>query len=239
MSNHASPDWLDKTGFGVVGRFTLDDGEEVTAEIIDYSEDTNELVVEPIVTRKLHSDGVQTMRSLEIDRVLSFVPEPPSAHVWPHSDPCRTGGSSFLRLAVLASLFLGSTIGSLVLFITWMNSEPYRLQELSAVSYTLAVIWLTFAAHRDAPRFRFSCPAVKSQLPSLLRRHIGFLLALFLLQTAALSIRLALPAWWSSQDSKGGTPFQAVLLLLCLGLGFVEVYTSRSILKRAHSAVII
>jgi hypothetical protein len=136
---------------------------------------------------------------------------------------------------VLTILFLGSTLGSLVLFGTLMNAEPYRLQELSAVSYTLAVVWVTFAAHRSAPRFLFSCPAVKPQLPTLLWRHLGFLVALFLLQTAALSFRLGLPAWWSSRDSKGGTPFETLLLLLCFALGFVEVYTSRSVLTRAHS----
>ena len=235
MPNQASPDWLDKTGFGVIGKFTLNDGEELTAEILDYREDTNELIVEPIATVARNGTGKQTTRAIEVDHVLSFDPEPRSSHAWPHSDPCRTGGSSLSRLTVLASLFLGSTVGSLALFVTLMDSIPYRLQELSAVSYTLSVIWLIFAAHRNTPRFLFSCPAVKPQLPTLLWRHISFLLALFVIQTAALSVRSELPPWWSMRDSKGGSPFEIFLLFLCFGLGLAEVYTSRSLLKRAHS----
>lgn len=235
MRNQASPDWLDKTGFGVIGKFTLEDGEELTAEIVDYSEDTNELIVEPIAAVETHGKGKQSTCAIEVERVLSFVPEPRSLHAWPHSDPCRIRGFYLSRFTVLASLFLGSTVGSLVLFVTLMNSEPFRLQELSAVSYTFAVVWLTFAAHRNAPPFLFSCPAVRSQLPTLLWRHIGFLLVLFLLQTSALSIRLGLPAWWNAKDRKGGTPFEILLILLCFGLGFAEVYKSRSLLKRAHA----
>ena len=235
MRRQASPDWLDKTGFGVIGRFTLNDGEDVTAKIVDYNEDSNELLVEPITTVETHGNDKQTTRAIAVDRVLAFAPELRSSHAWPHSDPGRTGRFSFARFTMLASLFLGSTFGSLVLFITLMNGEPYRLQELSAVSYTFAVVWLTFAAHRNAPRFLFSCPAVKSRLPTLLSRHIGFLVVLVLLQTAALSVRLRLPTWWISRDSKGGSPFQLLLLFLCCGLGLAEVYTGRSILKRAHS----
>ncbi len=235
MPHQASPDWLDKTGFGVIGKFTLNDGEELTAEIVDYSEDTNELIIEPIATVATGESGKQMTRAIEIDSVLSFDPEPRSSHAWPLSDPCRTGGSSLLRLTVLISLFLGSTVGSLVLFVTLMDSRPYRLQELSAVSYTLSVTWLIFAAHRNAPRFLLSCPAVKPLLPTLLWRHISFLIALFLIQTAALSVRPGLPLWWCMRDSKGENPFEVLLLLLCLGLGFAEVYTSRFLLKRAHS----
>lgn len=235
MPHQVSPDWLDKTGFGVVGRFTLNGDEHLTAEIVDYNESTNEIIVEPISTDEAGSYGKRTVRAIEIDHVLSFDPEPRSSYAWRQSDPCRTGGFSLPRFTVLTILFLSATVGSIVLFITLMNREPYRLQELSAVSYTLSVAWLTFAAHREAPRFLFSCPAVKPKLSTLIRRHIGFLLALFLLQTAALSTLPRLPAWWSSIDSRVGTPFETVLLLLCFGLAIAEVHTNRSILKRAHS----
>lgn len=235
MPHSASPDWLDKTGYGVIGSFTLNGGEHVKAEIVDYDEETNELVVEPITSTEAHGHGERPTRAIAIDQVLSFDPEPRSSQTWLHSDPCRTAGFSFSRFTLLAGLFLGSTIGSLVLFITRMNSEPYRLQELSALPYTLAVVWLTFAAHRDAPRFLFSCPAVKPQLPHLMLRHVCFLMALCSLQTAALAVRPSLRAGWNLRDSRGETPFEITLLLLCFGLGFVEIYTSRSLLKRAHS----
>lgn len=237
MLGEAAPDWMDKTGFGVIGRFALDDGEQLTAEIVGYDEDVNALLVQPLSTRDLHVEGEGTPRAIVIENVVSFDPEPRSAQAWPHSDPCRTEGFSLLRFCVLASLFLGSTVGSLALFVALMNSQPYRLQELSQVPYTLGVVWLTFAAHRSAPRFLLSCPAVKPQLLTLFWRHICFVLALFLLETTALSIRLGLPTWWTLRDSKGRTPFEMVLMLLCIGLAFAEVYTNRSTLKRAHSVL--
>lgn len=235
MPHQVSPDWLDNTGFGVIGRFTLNDGEHLVAEIFDYNENTNELIVEPISTLEAGSAGKRTVRAIEIDHVLSFDPEPRSSYAWRQSDPCRTGGFYLPRFTVLTILFLSATVGSLVLFVTLMDRTPYRLQELSAASYTLSVAWLTFAAHGQAARFLFSCPAVKPNLSMLIRRHIGFLLALFLLQTVALSTLPRLPAWWSSIDSRGATPFEILLLLLCFGLGIAEVYTNRSILKHAHS----
>lgn len=59
-----------------------------------------------------------------------------------------------------------------------------------------------------------------------------FLIALFALQTAALAMRPNLPDWWNTGAK--GTPFEIALILLCLGLGYAQVFTNRRRLDRAH-----
>jgi hypothetical protein len=49
-----------------------------------------------------------------------------------------------------------------------------------------------------------------------------------------LAARTDLPEWWNMKDRKGATPFDLVLMLVCVGLGYVQVFTSRSLLDRAH-----
>ncbi len=80
----------------------------------------------------------------------------------------------------------------------------------------------------------FTCPAVQSLFTRLLWRHLGFLVLLFALQTAALASRPNLPDWWNTEDRKGATPFDLALILLCFGLGYAQVFTNRSLLDRAH-----
>jgi hypothetical protein len=85
----------------------------------------------------------------------------------------------------------------------------------------------------------FTCPAVQPQLSRLLRRHLGFLVALFAFQTLALVVGQYLPYWWNTDTGHGrpgGTPFDLALLFLCLGLGYTQVVTNRSLLDRAHRA---
>jgi hypothetical protein len=74
MPHQASPDWLDKTGFGVIGKFTLNDGEKLIAEIVDYSEDTNELIIEPIARVATGGSGKQMTRAIEIDACFRSTP---------------------------------------------------------------------------------------------------------------------------------------------------------------------
>jgi hypothetical protein len=78
----------------------------------------------------------------------------------------------------------------------------------------------------------FTCPAVQPKFSRLLWRHVGFLVALFALQTLALAIRPNLPDWWNT-DRKG-TPFEIALFFLCFGLGYAQVFTNRRLLDRAH-----
>ncbi len=157
---------------------------------------------------------------------------------WPYPDPCRDRTFSPPRFILMATIFLCLIVGSLPLFLL-MTSKPYGLQEASIISYTLFVLFFTFArtgsrGGPDLPPFRFKCPAVRPQIPRLLWRHAGFLVALFVLQTAMLAARTYLPEWWNLRDRKGSAPFDLLLMFVCLGLGYAQVFTNRSLLERAH-----
>jgi hypothetical protein len=141
----------------------------------------------------------------------------------------------------MATLFLCMTVGSLPLFFLLMK-RPYGFQAASAIVYTIFGVFFTFArtgtrTGKDMPPYMFTCPAVQPQFSRLLRRHLGFLVALFALQTLALAVRPELPDWWNTESGHGrggGTPFDIALLFLCLGLGYTQVFTNRSLLDRAH-----
>jgi hypothetical protein len=139
----------------------------------------------------------------------------------------------------MSTIFLCMTVGSLPLFLL-LISRPYGLQEASIIAYTLSAVFFTFAttgsgpSGRNVPGYKFTCPAVKPQVPRLLSRHVGFLVALFALQTAMLAVHPHLPDWWNMQDRKGSTPFDAALFLLCFGLAWAQILTNRSLLDRAH-----
>jgi Ca2+/Na+ antiporter len=157
---------------------------------------------------------------------------------WPYCDPCRGTSFSFARFVLMATLFLCMTVGSLPLFFLLMK-RPYGFQAASAIVYTIFAVFFTFArtgtrTGKDIPPYMFTCPAVQPQFSRLVRRHLGFLVVLFALQTAALATRPNLPEWWNIADRKGATPFDLALMLLCLGLGYAQVFTNRSVLDRAH-----
>jgi hypothetical protein len=142
----------------------------------------------------------------------------------------------------MTTLFLSMTVGSLPLFVLLMK-KPYGFQVASAIVYTIFAVFFTFARTgtrpgRDLPPYMFTCPAVQPELSRLLRRHLGFLVALFALQTLSLAMRPHLPDWWNTESGRrGGTPFELALMLLCLGLGYTQVFTNRSVLDRAHRQV--
>jgi hypothetical protein len=153
-------------------------------------------------------------------------------------DPCRGTSFSVARFALMATLFLCMTVGSLPLFFLLMK-KLYGFQAASAILYTIFAVFFTFArtgtrTGKDIPPYLFTCPAVQPQLSRLFRRHLGFLVVLFALQTAALAARPNLPEWWNIEDRRGATPFDLALVLLCFGLGYVQVFTNRSLLDRAH-----
>ena len=108
-------------------------------------------------------------------------------------DSCLTQKGSILRFAVLTLLFftmLGG-VGFLILF----ANRPYGIQLSSIVIDTAAVALYTFSRNRNNMRpFLHSCPVVRRQIPLLIRRHVGFLAALFIVQTTALELRPKLPS---------------------------------------------
>jgi hypothetical protein len=230
------PKWMDVADIGTIAVVTLQDGESFTAEVRDFNEETEELIVDVVPANRSHSHDNLRSRAIPIRRVLSFEPRLRAEQPWPYSDPCRRTSFSFPRFALMSTLFLCLIVGTLPLFFLLMN-RPYGIQEASAIVYTLFALFFTFArtgtnSGKDLPPFMFTCPAVRPQFSRLLLRHLGFLVALFALQTLALAIRPNLPDWWNTGNR--GTPFELALLFLCLGLGFTQTITNRRLLDRAH-----
>jgi|ERR1700678_2153496 len=151
-------------------------------------------------------------------------------------DPCGDKSFSFARFVLIATLFLCMTVGSLPLFFLLLKG-PYGFQAASVIVYTIFAVFFTFArtgtrTGKDLPPYMFTCPAVQPQFSRLLRRHVAFLVALFAVQTLALTVRPHLPDWWNT--GVRGTPFDIALLFLCVGLGYTQVFTNRSLLDCAH-----
>lgn len=234
------PSWMDKADVGTVAVLTLDNGECLTAEVRDFNDDKEELIVDVVSANRTHPNNSQRSRAIPIRRVVSFEPRPRAEQQWPYSDPCRGTSFSFARFVLMATLFLCMTVGSLPLFLLLMK-RPYGFQAASAIVYTIFAVFFTFArtgtrTGKDLPPYMFTCPAVQPQFSRLLRRHLGFLVALFALQTLSLAVSPHLPDWWNTESGhgRGGTPFDIALLFLCLGLGYTQVFTNRSLLDRAH-----
>jgi hypothetical protein len=150
-------------------------------------------------------------------------------------DPCLARQHiSAARLAAFVVLFLSALGTGPLLFV--FGDRPYGIQLTSAFGYTAAVALYTFSRNRnDNQPFLLSCPVVRAQVPTLIRRHLIFLVALFAVQTIAIKLRPSLPTWWITPSSKHPSPFAIVLGLLSLCLGTAEILSNRSLLDRAHS----
>jgi len=235
-----TPEWLDKAEAGTVGVFTLESGERVTAVVVGLNEGGDELSVKVIPPAGSSKNKRWHHIDLPFDQIISFEPQPNLMEQWPYSDSCR-GKSSRGRLLLMSAIFLSMIVGGFLLTLfAMMTKQPYGLQKTSVVTYTLFVVFFTFAmtgrglSRGSNPPFMFTCPAVRPQIPRLLWRHLGFLVALVALQTAMLAARSHFPDWWNTPDKKGGTPFELALMFLCLGLGYAQVFSNRSLLNRAH-----
>ncbi|HEV2224069.1 MAG TPA: hypothetical protein VGR84_13805 [Candidatus Acidoferrales bacterium] len=230
------PQWLDNVDTNTIGVFTLDDGERLTADVLDFNDKRAELNVE-VISSNRSSPHTRERRAISVDRVISFEPRPRAAQPWPYSDPCRSMPFSGPRFALMTTLFLTMIIGGMLFAL--LPNWPYAIQAASAIIYTIFVVFFTFArtgsrGGKDVPPYMFTCPAVRPQVYRLVWRHFVFLCFLFMLQTLALALHPKLSDWWDTLDSKGTTPFEIALPLLCLALAYTQVFTNRSLLKRAH-----
>jgi hypothetical protein len=149
-------------------------------------------------------------------------------------DPCLTRQPSILRFAVLALLFLTAIPGGVILLILLAN-RPYGIQFSSIVIDTAAVALYTFSRNRNNMQpFLLSCPVVRRQLPLLIRRHLRFLAALFVVQTTALKLRPNLPAHLTTPSRSDASLFSIILGGLCACLAIVQILSNRALLERAH-----
>jgi hypothetical protein len=224
--------WPERLDLGDIGVLTLDTGEQLTAEVVDYDENRDELLFQIVSPSGTQLEESERQRAIPSASIVSFAHQPRDAQPWPHTDPCRHAPFSLSRLLLMTTLFLSMTLGSILLFAFTIG--PHRVQKSTAVSYTLFVVFFTFAATKKFPRYNFTCPAVRVRISDLLLRHLCILLAILVLETAALSIRSSLPAWWNMEDQKGTTPFELTLYVLLFGFGWTQILTNRSLLKRSH-----
>lgn len=236
MRDTEFPQWLDNIDTNTVGVLTLDDGERLTADVLDFNNKRAELNVE-VISSNRSSSHARHRRAIRVDSVVSFEPQPRTAQPWPYSDPCRSASFSGTRFALMTTLFLTMMIGGPLFAL--LPNWPYVIQAASAIIFTIVVIFFTFArtgsrGGKDVPPYMFTCPAVRPQLSRLLWRHVVFLCFLFILQTLALKLGPRLPYWWNTERPRGGTPFEVTFLLLCFGLAFVQILTNRRLLDRAH-----
>ena len=237
---HFAPEWLDKVDVGTLGVLTLANGERITVQIAGLNEEGDRLSVQVIPSEGFTRKGLRTRRShrhIPFHRIASFELRPDLMEQWPFSDPCRHE-STGQRLLLMSAIFLSMTAGSIALAIL-LEGTPCGLQIASSVSYTLFVVFFTFATTGNrgggnVPGYKFTCPAVKPQIPCLLWRHLIFLVALYAIETAALVVHPHLPDWWNIPDKKGSTPFEGVVLLLGIGLVCAQIFTNKSLLNRAH-----
>jgi len=238
---HYAPEWLDRAVVGTLGVLTLTNGQLITTQIVGLNEKGDRLSVQVIPSEGFTRKGLPTRRShryIPLHRIASFEPRPHLLEQWPFSDPCRQK-SSGPRLLLMSAIFLLMTVGSAPLFM-FLRSKPYGLQQASIISYTLVVVFFTFATTGNGPGggnvpgYKFTCPAVEPQIPSLLRRHFICLVALFILQTAVLAVHPHMPDWWNVRDKKGMAPFDVALFLACFSLAWTQILTNKSLLNRAH-----
>jgi hypothetical protein len=150
-------------------------------------------------------------------------------------DPCLTQVLSMSRLAVLVALFL--TMCSSWVLLILLEDRPYGIQFSTLVGYTAAIAFYTFSQNRNGNQsFLLSCPVVHGELARLIRRHLGFIAAIFTAQTTALILRPSLPSFWITPSSKEASPFAILMGLFCLVLAIIQILTNRSLLDRAHNS---
>ena len=120
------------------------------------------------------------------------------------------------------------------IFLFPMADLSFGIQLASLIPYTAFVALGTFSAQRGMQPYFFECSIVQQTMPRLLRRHCNFLVAMLLLEAIALRLSVHMPASWFSSKGKDGSPFAITLCVLCLCIAFVQVFTTRALLERAH-----
>lgn len=133
-----------------------------------------------------------------------------------------------LFLPIIAIMFVSAFI------LIGLADSPWGLQLGSLIPYTAFVILGTFSALRGQQPYFFECPVVRQIMPKLIRRHIGFLVTIVIIETIAFCSTPYMPASWFIAKGRDGSPYSIALGVLCIGIAMVQILTNRSLLERAH-----
>ena len=124
---------------------------------------------------------------------------------------------------------------SLFAFIA-LADQPYGTQCATLIVYSGAIfIWTFFRTRGVHTRHRLSAPYVREQLPRLLLIHCVFMVAVFALETWALSMQPFMSSWWlSSQSRRDMPPFTFAMMLGGMAIGTSQIVYTRRILGKAR-----
>jgi hypothetical protein len=145
---------------------------------------------------------------------------------------CRDHEPAAIDRPVLFLPMIVIMFGSLVFVFSFANVSG-GLQLASLIPYTAFIVLVTFSAQRGQQPYFFECPIVHQAMPRLVRRYIGFLSTLLIVETVAIYSRQYLPGSWLD-SGKNGSPVGIALWIFCAGLGMAEAITNRSLLEREH-----
>jgi hypothetical protein len=144
MLNTERPQWLDKVQARTIAVLRLDDGECLTADILEFNDERYELIVDVVSSNRPYQTGLQG-RAIPVINVVSCEPRSRAEQPWPYSDPCRGAPFSFGRFFLMATLFLSMIVGGFTLFVV-LAEKPFGVQEASMIVYTIFVVLYTFSA---------------------------------------------------------------------------------------------
>jgi hypothetical protein len=131
-------------------------------------------------------------------------------------------------------LILSVAFGSVFAFVA-LGDRPYGMQWATLISYSAVIfVWTFFRTRGVFTKHSLFALYVHEQLPRLLMIHFVYLLAIFLMETWALTIRPTMSGWWlTSSGRRGVPPFDSALMVSGLLTGASQIILNRRILGRA------
>ncbi len=148
------------------------------------------------------------------------------------SDPCGNVSFSSQRLTVFTVAAAAMGVGAVLFFVLF--PYPFCIQLTSAIYVTGMVTLYTFSSGRGLRAYSFDCPVVRRLIPRFVTWHVGFLVALFVLETLALTLLPFLPGKWHPAIWQGVSPYAIPIFAMSVALAVVEVSVNRMVMGAAH-----
>jgi hypothetical protein len=223
--------WVDKL---VV--LSLKNGESTIAHVLYVDRRRCDLFIDVISSNRSYPDSERRAFTIPFGRILSVRSAPPGVsprRPLPSLDSCYADYGALDRIFLFLPIILLFVL-SIVLFAAFLTDLSWGTPIASLTIYTELMILMTFSAQRGQQRYLFKCRVVRSLIPELLKRHLGFSATLFVLETAALDLRPHFSVWWLTANGRNIPPFYLGLFIFLAALGMTQAITNRSLLQRAH-----